>query len=44
MAMEYWVMCPVCMEGNLLGRQSFEVVHRVGMEWRELVWQVHKDI
>ena len=25
-------MCPKCMEGNLLGRRSFEVVHRVGYE------------
>jgi len=30
--MEYWVMCPSCMEGNLLGSRSFEVVHRVGYE------------
>lgn len=30
--MEYWVMCPKCMESNLLGQRSFEVVHRVGYE------------
>ena len=30
--MEYWVMCPKCMEANLLGTRSFEVVHRVGYE------------
>lgn len=30
--MEYLIMCPVCMGGNILGRQSFEVVQRNGYE------------
>lgn len=25
-------MCPRCLESNLLGNRSFEVVHRVGYE------------
>jgi predicted Zn-ribbon and HTH transcriptional regulator len=29
---EYWIMCPSCMEANLLETRSFEIVHRVGYE------------